>query len=184
MRSLKGIFSLPLLAVHPKFFRKIFPERITGTDLMQSICAMSCEKKIPIFLLGAKPSVAEKAQRALEIRYHGIRIVGTFSGSPSEDDFPAIQAAIAEAQPEILFVAYGSPAQELWIAKHLHELKSVKIAMGVGGAFDFISGVRKRAPAWMQKLGLEWLYRLAQEPSRIKRIWNAAVKFPIKIIRS
>ena len=71
----------------------------------------------------------------------------------------------------------------MWIARHLKLLSSVKIAMGIGGAFDFIAGVRKRAPKWMQKTGIEWLYRLIQEPYRLSRIWNAVVKFPIRVIR-
>ncbi|MBI4994034.1 WecB/TagA/CpsF family glycosyltransferase [Candidatus Peregrinibacteria bacterium] len=180
-RFLKMIFSLFSLAVYPKFCTKVFSERITGVDLMESICAVS--KGTPIFLLGAKPGVAEKVKTFLETKYSGINIVGVFSGSPTENDFIAIQASIAETNPKILFVAYGSPNQELWINQHLHELKSVKIAMGVGGAFDFLAGTRKRAPKWMQKIGLEWLFRLIQEPSRIKRIYNATIKFPLKILR-
>lgn len=183
LRFLKGIFSLPALIFSPKFCRRIFPERITGIDLMESMCAVSREQKIPIFLLGAALGVAPKVKEILEIRYHGVNIVGTFGGSPSEDDFILIQTLIAETRPAILFVAYGAPAQELWISKHLKDLPSIKIVMGVGGAFDFIAGVRKRAPKWMQKTGIEWLYRLIQEPRRIKRIWNACVKFPAAILR-
>lgn len=179
VKFIKAIFALATLAFYPKFCTKVFPERVTGTDLMESICAVSREHTLPIFLLGAKQGIAEKVKEILEIRYRGVNIVGTFSGSPSEDDFVAIQALIAETQPQILFVAYGSPSQELWIAEHLKKLKSVKIAMGVGGAFDFIAGERKRAPRWMQKLGMEWLFRLLKEPSRWKRIWNAVIKFPL-----
>lgn len=184
LRIFKAGASLASLFLYPKFCRKIFPERITGADLMQSICAVSIHNRTPIFLLGAVPGVAEKVKEILEIRYPNVNIVGTFSGSPEENDFPRIQSLIAETRPEILFVAYGSPAQEIWSAKHLKQLQSVKIAMGVGGAFDFIAGVRKRAPKWMQKTGIEWLYRLMQEPSRFKRIWNAAVKFPLTVIKS
>lgn len=180
-RALKMILSLLSLAIYPKFCTKIFPERITGVDFMESICAIS--KGAPIFLLGAKPGVAEKVKTFLETKYRGINIVGVFSGSPSEDDFSAIQAMIAETQPKILFVAFGSPNQELWIARHLHKLKSVKIAVGVGGTFDFLAGERLRAPKWIQKLGFEWLFRLIQEPSRIKRIYNAIIKFPLKILQ-
>lgn len=181
-RFFKAFLSLASLALFPRFCERVFPQRITGVDLMESICTVSRENKIPIFLLGAKAGVAEKVKEILEIRYPAVNIVGTFSGSPNDFDFPAIHALIAETRPEILFVAYGSPAQELWIAHHLSKFPSVKIAMGVGGAFDFLSKLKKRAPKWMQKLGLEWLYRLLKEPSRIKRIWNAAVKFPLSVI--
>lgn len=183
-RPIKAIFYLLSLIFYPKFCRKVFPERITGVDLMESVCAVSRKNKTPIFLLGAQEGVAQKVQKFLETKYAGVNVVGAFQSSASDDDFPAIQAVIAETQPEILFVAYGSPAQEIWISKHLAELKSVKIAMGVGGAFDFLSGNKCRAPNWMRKIGLEWLYRLIQEPSRIKRIRNAVVKFPIHVIRS
>lgn len=183
-RLFKGLISLMGLAFFPRSCQRVFQERITGVDLMESVCAVSRDGKIPIFLLGAQAGIAEKVKEILEIRYPGVNIVGTFSGSPNNFDFPAIHALISETRPEILFVAYGAPAQELWISHHLSKFPSVKIAMGVGGAFDFLSGLKKRAPKWMQKLGLEWLYRLLKEPSRIKRIWNAAIKFPFRVILS
>lgn len=183
-RLIKAGLSLASLLFLPKFCQKVFPERITGVDFMQSLIAAVQEFDVPVFLLGAKPGVAEDVKKILETKYPRTRIVGTFSGSPHEDDFPRIQSLIAETRPALLFVAYGAPAQEFWIAKHLHELKSVKLAIGVGGAFDFIAGVRKRAPHFLQKLGLEWLWRLFQEPSRIRRIWNATVKFPYVTIFS
>lgn len=184
MKLLKGGASLACLALYPQFCRRVLKERVTGVDLMEALCDVSRRLKLSIFLLGSQPGVAEKVKIILEKKYPGVLIKGIFSGSPEEYDFAAIQARISELQPQLLFVAYGSPSQELWIAHHLHQFKSVKIAMGVGGAFDFIAGVRHRAPKWMQKLSIEWLYRLLQEPKRIKRIWNAAVKFPIKIISS
>lgn len=194
VRFLKALFSLAALVLAPASCRKVFPQRITGVDLMESICAVSrtlhpptlrqAQGGVPIFLLGAQAGISEQVKTVLENRYPGIRIAGTFSGSPDDFDFPSIQALIAETQPAILFVAYGAPAQELWISRHLAKLPSVKIAMGVGGAFDFLSGHKKRAPEWMQHLGLEWLYRLLQEPRRIKRIWNATVKFPAAVIFS
>lgn len=184
LRFIKAFFSLLSVVFLPKFCEKVFPERISGVDFMESLCSMSISQKIPIFLLGAESGVAEKVKNFLETRYSGINIVGTFSASPLENDFPAIQTLIAETQPQMLFVAYGSPSQELWIFRHLKDLPSVKISMGVGGAFDFLAGVSKRAPQWMRKIGIEWLYRLIQEPSRIQRIWNAVVKFPWTILVS
>lgn len=184
LRYIKAFFSLLDVLFYPKSLRKIFPQRITGVDIMESICELSVQKKYPIFLLGAQPGVAGHVKKILETKYPEIKIVGIFSGSPSHDDFISIQPIISEMQPKILFVAFGSPAQELWIAEHVKNFPSVKIAMGVGGAFDFLAGIRSRAPKWMQRLGLEWLYRLIQQPSRIKRIWNAVVKFPLRIIAS
>ena len=188
LRFVKAFFSLSMLAINPAYCRKIFQERITGVDFMESVCSMSRKTAqrdtVPVFLLGAEPGIAEKVKNILEIRYPGVEIVGTSSASPSPDDSLAIEAQIAETRPEILFVAYGSPHQEMWIAEHLPNLKSVKIAMGVGGAFDFIAGKRSRAPRWMQRTGLEWLYRLFQEPHRMRRIANATVKFPLAVINS
>lgn len=182
MRLLKAFFSLLALIFYPKSARKIFPQRVSGVDLMSAICSESRENGLGIFLLGAAPGVAEKTKHILEKKFPGIKITGTFAGSPSPTDETHIKNLIQTSKPDILFVAFGAPAQEIWIHKHLPELKSVKIAMGVGGAFDFLAGIKRRAPKLMRILGLEWFFRLIQEPSRIKRIWNAVIKFPCKII--
>ncbi len=91
---------------------------------------------------------------------------------------------INDKKPRILFVAYGAPKQEMWIARNLKKMPTVRLAAGIGGTFNFITGRRKRAPEWMQKIGLEWVYHLIQQPSRIKRMINASIVFPIKIISS
>lgn len=162
--------------------KQALKERVTGIDLMKKICDKSREKQYKIFLLGAQPGIAEMAQSYLENSYPGIQIVGAFAGSPQEKDEKDILNIIEQKKPDILFVAYGCPKQEIWIDKNLSHMHSVKIAIGVGGAFDFLAGTRKRAPRWMQKSGTEWLYRLIQEPHRIKRIYNATIKFPLKYV--
>jgi N-acetylglucosaminyldiphosphoundecaprenol N-acetyl-beta-D-mannosaminyltransferase len=151
-------------------------ERVTGTDIMQDICSRTSER---IFLLGASSGIAEEAAAKLKERNPSLQIVGTYAGSPKIEDENIILEKINSCSPTLLFVAFGAPAQDMWIARNLNKLPSVKIAMGIGGAFDFISGKRKRAPQCMQKLGLEWLWRLILEPRRIKRIWRAVVVFPI-----
>lgn len=171
-RWMETLFIIP---IKPEKIKKILPERVTGTDLLQEICKQSDEK---IFLLGAAPGIAEKAAEKL-----GNNIVGTYSGSPKPKYENEICEKINKSQAKILFVAYGAPKQELWISHNLKKLKTVKVAIGVGGAFDFVAGKRQRAPKWMQSLGLEWLYRIIQEPSRIKRIYNATIKFPIAVFR-
>lgn len=181
---LKALVSLLSLAMYPKFCRKVFHSRVTGADVFIEIAKRSTEKHFKIFLLGAQEGVAAHVKEILEKTFSGIHIVGTFSGSPKNEYFSEIQKKIAETKPDILFVAFGAPSQELWIASHLHELPSLRMAMGVGGAFDFLAGIRKRAPRWMQKLGMEWLFRLFQQPSRLKRIFNATIKFPWIIITS
>lgn len=161
-----------------KRLKSPLPQRITGVDLMQKICA-SVSKNTPVFLLGAAEGVAEKVKEKLTLKNPDLNIAETYAGSPAEKENEKIVNLINQSQAKILFVAFGAPNQELWIAKNLNKFKYLKIAMGVGGAFNFIAERRKRAPKWMQKLALEWLYRLIQEPKRIKRIFNATIKFPI-----
>lgn len=165
-----------------KMNRTPLPQRVTGVDLMQAIC-----KNVPIsskiFLLGAAAGVAEKVKDKLISARTDLQIVGTYSGSADPSEDKDLCERINQSGANILFVAFGAPKQELWIAQNLVHLKNLKLVMGVGGAFDFIAGKRKRAPKWMQKLWLEWLYRLIQEPKRIKRIYNATIKFPIVFLK-
>ena len=120
-----------------------------------------------------KRGVAERTAAVLQAQYPGLCVVGTYSGSPTDEDWPAIQQRLAAAQPDLLFVAFGHPRQDLWIDRHRAELPAC-VAIGVGGAFDFVAGVRRRAPRWLQRLGLEWLHRLLHEPWR----WRRMLKLP------
>lgn len=160
------------------------PQRVTGTDLMQKLCACASAYGWKIFLLGAQTGVAEQTASILQKKYHGLNIAGCYAGSPlpAEDDY--ITKKITENDANMLFVAYGIPAQEKWINRNWEKIPHILCAIGVGGAFDFIAGVQKRAPKWMQKYGLEWCWRLLQEPHRIKRIWNATVVFPWIVLRN
>ena len=158
-----------------------FPQRITGTDLMLKMAEASEKEDWTFFLLGADEGVAEQAIENITRLYPWARFVGCHAGSSDPKDDQESLAKINLAQPNILLVAYGSPAQEFWIRRNLPKLTTVRVAIGVGGAFDFHAGKVRRAPLWMRKIGLEWLWRLLMEPSRIKRIWNAAVRFPLFI---
>jgi len=161
----------------PRSIRKVLKERVTGTDLMKKIVEMSQEKTWKIFLLGASSGIAKKVTKKFSKKHPNVKFVGCHAGTPHIKDEMEICELINEAKPDILFVAYGSPDQEFWIHRNLFKLNSVKVAMGVGGAFDFHAGRVKRAPKWMQKAGLEWLWRLTREPKRLSRIWNATVVF-------
>jgi N-acetylglucosaminyldiphosphoundecaprenol N-acetyl-beta-D-mannosaminyltransferase len=141
-------------------------ERVTGIDLMLTLCKEAAEQGKSVFLYGAKPGIADEARAELEKTYPALHIAGTLNGY--EKDIRVIRDTINQANPDILFVALGSPAQENWILSHMHEL-SPSIYQGVGGSFDVISGRINRAPALFQKFGLEWLYRLIKEPWRWKR---------------
>jgi len=144
------------------------PERVTGSDGVPLIARRAAEQGWRLFLLGAAPGVADRAGARLVELYPGLQIVGAYAGSPSDADAPEILARIAAAHPDILFVAYGAPRQDLWISKHSAAL-GIPVMMGVGGSLDFLVGAQKRAPKWLQRLNLEWLYRLIVQPWRWRR---------------
>jgi len=145
-------------------------ERVSGVDLMENICERAGERTYSVYLLGARPGVAEAAARALESRCPGLRVAGAHHGYFTPEEEPGVIRAVAGSRPDILFVAFGAPRQEKWIRRHLAELQ-VPVAIGVGGSFDVLAGRVARAPQWMQRTGLEWLYRMVREPSRLPRMW-------------
>ena len=139
-------------------------ERVTGVDFMTHLVSAMSDRKIKIFLLGAELGIAQKVKEIFEKKYPPISIVGTDSSSPNNEDFPEIKAKIDTSGAHVLFVAFGAPKQEEWIFSHIQNLPTIRLAVGVGGAFDFIAGKRKRAPVFMRKLGFEWFWRLIQQP--------------------
>src|SRR5579859_7472902 len=145
------------------------PERITGTDTVEALAKRCAASGYRMYLLGAAPGVAEQAAARLQAIAPGLAIAGTHAGSPAPEEEDAILERIRAADADVLCVAYGAPAQDLWIYRNLARLP-VAVAMGVGGAFDFLSGRQRRAPRIMQRLGLEWLYRLYREPWRWRRM--------------
>jgi N-acetylglucosaminyldiphosphoundecaprenol N-acetyl-beta-D-mannosaminyltransferase len=155
-------------------------ERVAGVDLMEALIARAAERGWRVFLLGAAEGVAERAARVLQARYPGWILAGTFAGSTRPEEAPAIRERLQEARPDLLFVAYGAPQQDLWIARHQPALQ-IPVAMGVGGAFDFIAGVVPRAPRWMREAGLEWLYRLIRQPWRWRRM-RALPRFVLAVL--
>lgn len=157
------------------------PERVTGADTVEELCK-TLHGGIRVFLLGAREGVAQKAADALREKNPDLNIVMTMSGSPRGEDVEKILIAINGISPHLLLVAFGAPAQDIWIDQNLKHMPSVRVAMGVGGTFDFLAGVQKRAPKILQNIGLEWMWRFVQEPSRWKRMWNAVVVFPTLVI--
>lgn len=176
----KWFLSLAKMPFYSFSNKKILPERVTGSDLMLNICKKGSKK---IFLLGAAEGVGEIVREKLEKINPQINIVETHAGSPSIEEENKIIEKINSAEPEILFVAYGAPNQEIWIDRNIKHLHTVKVAIGVGGSFDFIAKIKRRAPKWLQNIGMEWIFRLIQQPTRFKRIYNATVKFPITILK-
>jgi N-acetylglucosaminyldiphosphoundecaprenol N-acetyl-beta-D-mannosaminyltransferase len=143
-------------------------ERVTGSDGVPRIAERAAVKGWRLFLLGAAPGIAQETARRLVRRYPGLKIVGTYAGSPAAKEENYIVGLVRRARPDVLFVAYGHPKQDKWIARNLDQL-DVPVCMGVGGAFDFIAGLVPRAPAWMQRAGLEHFYRLLRQPWRWRR---------------
>lgn len=180
---LKAIFYGLMLILYPKYCQKVIPERISGTDLIFDIAKLCEQKNCSIFLLGGQENVAEACALKLKQKYNNLKISGIYSGMPEQKYDNNILEIINKAKPDVLLVAYGHPKQEKWISRNLNRLNSVKIAMGVGGAFDFISGKTKRAPKIFRKLGLEWFYRVIREPWRLNRIMTATWRFGREVIR-
>lgn len=143
-------------------------ERVNAGDLIPKLCRMCVERQLKIYILGGEPGVAEKARKALVHKYPGIQIVGVRDGFFSEAENEQVVSEIRDAAPDILMVGMGVPKQEKWTKRYLNEL-NVPVVWGVGALFDYIAGKFSRAPVWMRKLGLEWLFRLVLEP---KRLWK------------
>lgn len=143
--------------------------RVTGQELVERICALAAVRGERIFLLGARAGIAEQAATALTHKHPQLQIAGCYAGSPAAEEDQRITERINESGAHILFVAYGPPKQELWLARNAPRLKNISIAMGVGGTFDTLAGRVPRAPQWLRDAGFEWTYRLLREPRRIKR---------------
>ena len=152
-----------------RYLRAPAPERVTGVDTLPDLARSCARAGYSLYLLGAAPGVAEEAATRLQALAPGLRLAGTYAGSPSLIEEEVIIERIRAARADVLCVAYGAPAQDLWIARNLARLP-VAVAIGVGGAYDFIAQRQRRAPRFMQRLGLEWLYRLYREPWRWRRM--------------
>lgn len=145
------------------------PERVSGADLVTRLVQASAQNGIKLYFLGAQPGVAEEAAQRLRTRYPGANIVGCHHGYFSPDEEPQVIQSIREAQPDVLCVAMGIPKQEKWIDLHRNTLE-VPVSIGVGGTFDVLSGRMRRAPLWMQRIGMEWLWRVGQNPRKISKV--------------
>jgi len=144
-------------------------ERVSGSDLVPRLAGLCAERGWRLFLLGSRPGVAAEAARRLEAGHPGLCVAGVHVGSPHPEDDEEALRLIRAARPDVLLVAYGSPQQELWICRNRARL-DVPVAIGVGGTFDFLAGRVRRAPVWLRRAHLEWLWRLALQPARVRRM--------------
>lgn len=156
-------------------------ERVAGYDLVQNTMKDAVKEGYKYYFFGSKPGTSKAAAEEMRKMYPGIEIVGTRNGYFTKEDEPEIIADINRSGANILLVALGAPKQEKWMVEHSKEMPNVKVAIGVGGSLDVMSGNVKRAPIAFQKMGLEWFYRLLKQPSRFVRML-VLPKFLIKVI--
>lgn len=172
----KPIMYMSKLLGHP------LKQRTTGPDLMENICKRGAERKYKIFLLGAGPGVAEKCGNVLMERYLGIQSVGSYSPpfgfQNDKKEIEKINFMLKESKADLLFVGMGSPKQDYFIYENMAKYQ-IPVSFSMGAALDFIAGNVKRAPRWMIECGLEWLYRVWQDP---KRLWKRYFVHDMKIV--
>jgi N-acetylglucosaminyldiphosphoundecaprenol N-acetyl-beta-D-mannosaminyltransferase len=156
-------------------------DRVSGCDIADELCRRSVESGYRIYLLGGGPGIAVRASRHLEAKYPGCHIVGTDNGFFDETGEPEILNRIRAAEPDVLLVAMGMPKQEQWIARNMRNLR-VPVSMGVGGTLDVFAGVARRAPRFVQKLRMEWAWRLALNPRKFKKVAALPI-FVMKVLR-
>lgn len=157
-----------------RLLHRLKTKRLVGTDLMHALCRVAPRQGYRIFIYGGREEVNRKSETLLRAQYPAIQIVGRANGYVGPGEMAGLVGAMNSASPDILFVALGSPRQELWMLQHLPHL-NVKICQGIGGSLDTITGDVRRAPMIFQRLGLEWLYRLIRQPSR----WRRQIVYPL-----
>lgn len=194
-RAFRQIYDRALLAVPDgvpllwaaKLLKSPLGGRVNGTDLFETLAAIAAQRGLKVFLLGGRSGAADQAADILTARHPDLNIVGTYSPpfgfEHSVDERDRINTLIQDAAPDILFVGLGAPKQEKWIAQHYEEL-GVPVSIGIGVSFEFVAGMVKRAPRWMQKTGLEWFFRLISEPGRLwKRYLVGNVYFAYLVLK-
>ncbi len=165
------------------------PGRVAGSDLVPSLLAAAGRRgPLSVYLLGAAPGVGERAAANIGVQYPGVRVVGTYSPPLGFQDDPAensaILARIAAAAPDVLVLGLGAPKQEVWADQHRGAI-AAKVALCVGATIDFLAGVQPRAPVWMRRTGLEWAFRVGQEPRRLAgRYLRDGARFPGLVLRA
>lgn len=169
---LQWLLSIIFMPISLLIFKRYVPEKISGSDFAWDIAKFAANNQKRLFLLGYKlgvdPNSAQKASLKLLTDIYNLKISGTHSGTDSIIEEKEIIDMIKQSDSDILMVGFGSPRQEKWLNRNLKKT-GCKIGIGLGGTFDFIAGIQKRAPHWVQKIGFEWLYRLFQNPRRHRR---------------
>lgn len=167
-----------------KMLRTPIRDNVNGTDMFPLLCERAAREGWRIFLLGARPGIADAVAEWIGKHHPDATVCGTHHGYFESDETDGVVAAIAKTRPDVLFVAFGAPRQEAFVDRYL-EQSGACVGLGVGGLFDFFSGRMPRAPRWMRKLGIEWLYRFWREPGRMwRRYWIGNFVFVWRVWRS
>lgn len=166
-----------------KVLKKPLKERVAGIDLMEELLSLANKKQYRIYLLGARQEVVEKTKEVIQGRYSSLKIAGIRNGYFSEKDWPKVREDLAGKKPQIVFVGITSPLKE-YLVEYLLNSGLDYVFMGVGGSFDVISGKIPRASKWIQNIGMEWLFRVLQEPGRLwKRYFFGNIRFIFSVYR-
>jgi N-acetylglucosaminyldiphosphoundecaprenol N-acetyl-beta-D-mannosaminyltransferase len=173
-------WTLCTIILSPQSLRSVIKEQVTGSRLIWDIAKLAEANGFSLALVGGQNSVAEKSAQALKNKFPDLKINLAVSDQAFDKQ---IIAQINASNSDILMIAYQPPKQEIWLSENLDRLNT-KVAIGLGGTFDYVSGLRLPAPDWMHKLGLEWLWRLITQPWRIKRMWQAIIVFSVLILKS
>lgn len=173
------------LKIGALIFGRLLKHRVTGVDLTYQVLKLAEQKNYSVLFIGGHPEVNQIAEQKIKEKYPNLKINFIFGhdfNDRGESSDPDLLNKINYLNPDLIFNCYGAPKQEFWINENLEKISSLKAAFGVGGTLEFIAGKINRAPKIFRIAGLEWLWRLIQEPKRIKRIFNAVVIFPLKCI--
>jgi len=171
------IYSLFAIIFYPPFIQRFFPERVAGADLFWEIIETCHRLKKRPFFLGGWGKVGEDVREKVLAKYPSLQVAGVYAGISDAEYDEETRHYIDKSNADFVFVAYSFPKQEMWLARNKGKFKKPLISIGSGGTLDFISGRKKRAPQFMRRLGLEWLFRLVAEPWRYLRIYTATLKF-------
>lgn len=169
------------ILLNPQSIYKTIPEKIVGADFFWELAALAEQEGKSIFLLGGFGTTNSIVAAKLKSRYPELHIAGTSTANFPGDE--QLLSQIKNSRADFLFVAWGPIRQEQWIAEHLHDLPTVKLAIGLGATFDYVAGTRKAPPQFIRSIGLEWLFRLITQPYRYKRIYNATFGLIILLIK-
>lgn len=181
------IYSGAMLVFNHNYAKDVLPERLSGIEVLYTMLSACQEAGKSVYVFGARPEVLKKSLEIISTKYPTLNLAGSHDGY--SDKGQEVVDDINKCKPTLLIVALGSPEQEYWVRDNLHKLDTVRVAVGEGGSFDAIAGVTKRAPRFIQNIGLEWLWRglfaknLTGNGHRIRRIWNAVPVFVYEVVK-